>query len=156
MRNPPAKLLTFAIESRQFGIRVDQIDEVIRAVRLTPLPKAPRVVEGLIDVRGTVVPVLDSRSRFRLGCKAVEPADHIVIARANDRTVGLRVDRAIDILTVPEHEIEDVRALAPPSEYVAGVAKLPNGLLLIHDLATFLSDAEAETLDAIVAEGIPA
>ena len=154
MQHAPAKLLTFAIGRQRFGLRLDRVQEIIQSVRLARLPTAPQIVEGLVDLRGTVVPVLDVRSRFCMPSKAIEPSDHIVIAQANEHVVGIRVDRAIDVLTLPEHDIEDVSA-ASASEYVAGVVKLPDGLLFIHDLATFLTEAEADALDDVVEERRP-
>ena len=68
--------------------------------------------------------------------------------------VGLRVDCVIDVRSWAPNEIEDIGSIAPASDYVAGVAKLPDGLLLIHDLATFLSEAEAVALAAVGQEGL--
>lgn len=147
--------LAFAIGDQRFAIGVDDVQEIVRAVSLARLPDVPAIVEGLIDLRGSVIPVLDIRSRFRLPSRAVEPADHLVIARAKGRVVGIRVDRAIDVLTLGEHDIDEIGAVAPASHYVAGVARLRNGLVLIHDLRTFLSDAEAESVSAVVERGMP-
>jgi purine-binding chemotaxis protein CheW len=152
MQSAPASFLTFTVGDQQFGIRVDDVREIVRAVELARLPKAPAVIEGLIDLRGAVIPVFDIRLRFRLPPRGVEPADHIVIAQAKERVVGIRVDRATDILALPDTDIDDMNTLVPASEYVAGVARLPEGLVLIHDLATFLSDAEAAALDAATDE----
>ena len=156
MSHATAKLLTFAIDGQRFGIHADHVIEIVRAVRIVGLPKAPRIVEGLINLRGAVVPVLDIRSRFRLSPKAVEPSDHIVVARAKERIVGIRVDRALDVLMLLESDIDCINGIAPTSDYIAGVAKFPDGLLLIHDLATFLSEAEAEALDELLPAGLPA
>jgi purine-binding chemotaxis protein CheW len=150
-----AQFLTFAIDRQRFGISIDGVREIIRAVRLAHLPKAPPILEGLVDLRGAVVPILDIRSRFRLPPKPIAPTDHIIVARAKQRVVGLRVDRVIDVRSWAPNEIEDIGSIAPASDYVAGVAKLPDGLLLIHDLATFLSEAEALALAAVVGEGLP-
>jgi purine-binding chemotaxis protein CheW len=125
MQDSSAKFLTFAIASQRFGIRVEDVQEIVRAVRLAHLPKAPLVIEGLIDLRGTVIAVLDIRSRFGLPSKAVAPADHLIIARARERVVGIRVDRAMDVLTLRERDIGDISDIAPTSEYIAGVAKNP-------------------------------
>ena len=155
MQYSPTKFLAFAIGDQRFAINVDDVQEIVRAVGLARLPKGPAIVEGLIDLRGTVIPVLDIRSRFRLAAKAVEPTDHLVVARAKERVVGIRVDRALDILTLQEQDIDDISVVAPTSDYVAGVARLRNGLVLIHDLKTFLSDAEAEAVTELVDEGMP-
>jgi purine-binding chemotaxis protein CheW len=124
---------------------------VVRAVSLTRLPRAPAIVEGAINLRGAVVPVLDIRARFRLAPRQVAPADHLVVAWAGERLVALRADRALDLTRFEPGDVEDARAALPEVGYVSGVAKLSDGLLLIHDLATFLSEAEAEDLDEALA-----
>ena len=143
----------FRVEEQRFGLPAADIQELRRAVAIVPLPKAPAVVEGLIDLRGTLVPVFEIRCRFRLPWKDVGLLDHLVIAHAKERLVALRVDRVLDLVDVDDREIEDARGLVPGTDYVAGVARLEGGLVLIHDLATFLSAAEAAELDAATAEG---
>jgi purine-binding chemotaxis protein CheW len=79
MQDFPTQFLIVTIASQRFGIRADDVQAIIRAVRLARLPKAPPIIEGVIDLRGTVVPVLDIRSRFRLPSKRLDPADHFII-----------------------------------------------------------------------------
>jgi purine-binding chemotaxis protein CheW len=156
MPHASAELLTFSVGGQRFAIEAGQVVEVVRAVHLARLPKAPAVLEGLIDWRGAVASVLDIRLRFRLPAKPIEATDHIVIARANARLVGIRVDCALGVVAVPEQAIEAIGGIAPASDYLAGVVKLPDGLLLIHDLATFLSAAETDALDEAIGQEIPA
>jgi len=140
------QLLTFELSRQRYGIPLRDVSEVVRAVSLAPLPKAPPIVEGVINLPGTIVPVLDIRARFKLPSKAIAPADHLVIARAKHRLVAVRVERALGLVRLTTREVDDLASLAPTSEYVAGAAKLPDGIGLIHDLATFLSAAEDEAL----------
>src|SRR4051812_38906239 len=156
MQPTSAQFLAFTIANQRFAIRTDDVVEIIRAVRLARLPKAPPVIEGVMDLRGKVIPVLDVRTRFRLPPKALEPSDHFIIARAKARVIGIRVDRALDVLMLSESDVAAIGTVAPTSEYVAGVARLVDGLVLIHDLATFLSEAEAQELAALVEEGVAA
>jgi purine-binding chemotaxis protein CheW len=142
-------LLTFDIWHERFGIALADVREVVRAVSIARLPKAPLVVEGVVNVRGSIVPALDIRARFNLPPKAVEPSDHLVIAFAKRRLVAIRVDRATDLMLLARTDIEDLALAVPGSDLVAGVAKLHDGLLLIHDLATFLSVTEAAALDKL-------
>jgi purine-binding chemotaxis protein CheW len=143
------ELLTFEIWHEQFGIALADVREVVRAVSIARLPKAPAVVEGIVNVRGSIVPVLDIRARFNLPPKILEPSDHLVIALAKRRLVAIRVDRVTDLVTLASGDVEDLTVAVAGSHWVAGVAKLPDGLLLIHDLATFLSVTEAEALDGL-------
>lgn len=127
------------------------IQEVARASAIAALPKAPAIVEGVINVRGDVVAVLDIRQRFGLPPHALALDQHLIIARAGLRLVALRVDRALDWVVIDEESIEPAARVAPGAEYVAGIAKLGDGLLVIHDLETFLSLDEAQRVDAAVA-----
>ena len=112
-----------------------------------PLPKAPSIVEGVVNIRGVVVPVIDIRERFRLPARAPHPADHLLVAWAGPRLVALRVDRVLGFLRIDPHDMEDAEAITPRAEYLAGVARQADGLVMLHDLATFLADAEAGDLD---------
>jgi purine-binding chemotaxis protein CheW len=143
------ELLTFEIWHERFGIPLADVREVVRAVSIRRLPAAPPVVEGVVNVRGSIVPVLDIRARFNLPPKSVEPSDHLVIALAKRRLVAIRVDRVGGLMMLARGDVEDPTVAVPASQWVAGIAKLHDGLLLVHDLATFLSAAEAEALDRI-------
>jgi purine-binding chemotaxis protein CheW len=141
-------IVVFELAQQTFGLPTVDVSEILLCVRIVPMPKAPTIVEGIIDIRGTVVPVLDIRSRFGIPAKPAEPADRLILANVAGRRVAVRVDRVTDLVHCAAAEIEDGKAAAPGNEYVAGVAKLADGLVLIHDLRTFLSQSEAATLDA--------
>ncbi|MGH7614355.1 MAG: chemotaxis protein CheW, partial [Gemmatimonadales bacterium] len=126
------------------------VREVVRAVAIAALPKAPPIVEGIINFRGALVPVLDIRQRFRLPPAPLAPEQHLIIAKTDSRLVALRVDRALDLVVVDQDAIESAARVAPGTEYVAGIAKLTDGLLVIHDLESFLSFEEAGQVDAAV------
>ncbi len=141
------EILVFRLQDWRFGLPVADVQSLERAVTIVPLPGAPSVVEGLVDVHGRLVPVFDVRSRFRLPPKEVDPSEHLVIARAGGRLVALRVDRALEVVSFDPRDLEDPRHAVPGSGFVTGALRLQDGLVLIHDLATFLARAEAEQLD---------
>ena len=114
----------------------------MRAVAITPLPSAPPLIEGVVSVRGRILPVLDVRARFRLPPRALDPSDHFIVAAAGRRGVILRVDRATHLA-----QVDDATAAPAGGAYDAGVATLEDGLVLVHDLAAFLSASEAAALD---------
>jgi purine-binding chemotaxis protein CheW len=144
------QIVTFELAGHRFGLAADSVREIARAAAVTRLPKAPAIVEGVVNVRGLSVPVLDIRQRFGLPARPVWPDQHLIIALAGPRTVALRVDRAVDLLTAPDEAVEPAGSVAPGIEHVAGIVKLPDGLLVIHDLESFLSLDEAAQLDAAV------
>jgi purine-binding chemotaxis protein CheW len=145
------QILVFEVAGQRHGLPAADVQELLRAVSIVPLPQAPPVVEGIINLRGRVVPVLDVRGRFRLPARPVEPSDHFVVARSGGRLVALRVDRAVDLVSLDAADVEDARGAVPGARYVAKVARLPDGLVLVHDLDTFLSHAESEALDGAAA-----
>jgi len=150
MTAPPTgtrEVLVFEVGGQTYGLPIADVRELVRAVTITPLPNAPAVIEGVVNVRGRVLPVVDVRSRFRLSPKPLDPSDHFIVASAGPRGVILRVDRATHLAVVDEGAVQAPETLGTSAAYVAGVARLEDGLVLIHDLATFLSEAEAVSLD---------
>ena len=145
--SPAREVLVFEVGGQKYALPTADVCELVRAVAITPVPGAPAVIEGVVDVRGRVLPVLDVRARFRLPAKALDPSDHFIVASAGTRGVILRVDRATHLALIDEASIQPAQALGPGAAYLAGVARLQEGLVLIHDLTTFLSSAEADSLD---------
>ena len=154
--NPRTReVLVFEVEGQRYGLPTADVRELVRAVTITPLPNAPAVIEGVVNVRGRVLPVLDMRARFRLPARPLDPSDHFIVASAGARGVILHVDGATHLALLDEDKIQPSATLGPSATYVAGVAKLEDGMVLIHDLTTFLSDAEAASLDeALPASGL--
>lgn len=152
----PREVLLFLLEGQRYALPVEDVRELVRAVRLTPLPRAPQVVEGLLNLRGELLPVLDMRRRFRLPARPLSSSDHLVVAQAGPRRVALRVDRAESLLSLEAEQLDASPRELPGVGYVAGALKLPDGLVLLHDLRTFLSEAEAlELEEALAEEGAP-
>jgi purine-binding chemotaxis protein CheW len=150
----PREVLLFTLEAQRYALPLEDVRELVRAVRLTPLPRAPAVVEGLLDLRGELLPVLDVRRRFRLPARRLSPSDHLIVAQAGARRFALRVDRAEGLLALEPGQFDASPRELPGVGYVAGALKLPDGLVLLHDLRTFLSQAEAlELEEALAKEG---
>lgn len=146
-------VLVFGIDEARYGVAAAHVVEVVRAVAVTPLPGSPAVVEGVIDFRGRLVPVFDLRRRFGHPPRGERLEDHFVIVRAAQRLAALRADRTEQLVQIDPAAIEDPRRhVATAAEQVTGVARLPDGLLLIQDPERFLSAAEREVLDAALAE----
>lgn len=148
------RFLLFTIDSTRYGVAADAVAEMVRAVAVTAIPGAPAVIEGIIDVRGSVVPVFDMRLRFGAPRRRVTPADHFIFVRATGRTVALHVDTVLDLVDIDTKAIADAAAQLPSTRYIGGAALMPDGLALIHDVDTFLSSAERETLEAALADAV--
>jgi purine-binding chemotaxis protein CheW len=145
------EVLVFEVGGQRHGLPVADVQEILPVVTVTPVPEAPPLVEGIINLRGTVIPVLDTRRRLRLPARAAAYTDHLVVARAGGRRVALRVDRALDLVRFGAGDVADAEAVLPGAGGVARVAKLPDGLVLVHDLGTLLSPAESAALDKVLA-----
>jgi purine-binding chemotaxis protein CheW len=146
-------VVVFEVAGQLYALPAVDVRELVRAVAIVPLPRAPAIVEGVINLRGKVVPVLDVRSRFRLPVKPLDPADHLLIASAGEYLVAVRADRAVNLVRLDQADVEEARGLVPGVEYVAWVARLPNNLVLIHDLRTFLSRSESAELEGALSAG---
>lgn len=138
--------LVFDVAGQRFALPLPNVREVLRAVAITRLPEAPAVIEGVIDVRGNLVPVMDIRARVGLPQRPLELEDRLIVVESDDRTLALRVDRVHWTIEVDRGELESTRVLVPEAAYIAGVARLEDGLVLIHDLRRFLSPSEAAEL----------
>lgn len=142
------EVLVFIVGGVRCALPLADVREVVRAVAITALPTSPAIVEGVIDVRGRVVPVLDLRARLGLPAEPVGPEQKLVIADADERRVAVRVDSVDWVTQLDEDEIAAPERVVRGIGYLAGVGRLPDGLVLVHDLATFLEQGEAEALSA--------
>lgn len=145
-------ILVFQLASERYAISVEDARQVLLAVRVTPLPDSPSVIEGVVDVQGALVPVYDMGRRFGLPEEDLSVEDHFILAAVGGREVLLHVSR---VHGVEEVEVEE-RPAVGGVERIAGVARLEDGLVLIHDLRTFLTAAERDSLEgALSATGGP-
>jgi purine-binding chemotaxis protein CheW len=148
-------LLVFELAGARYALELSCVREVVRAVFITPLPGAPAVVEGIVDVRGEVVPVYDLRLRFGLPPRPLHPDEELVTAWTGDRRVGIRCERADWLGRVEASRVRDPAGFRVRNSRVSGVVQLEDGLVLIHDLSAFLEQGESEALDRALAE-VPA
>jgi purine-binding chemotaxis protein CheW len=141
------KLVTFGLDDRKFALYVSVVQRIVQVVEVTALPKAPEIVIGIINIQGRVIPVFDIRMRFRLPPRDVRLDDRMIIAATEKRTVALMVDSVNDVIEIPEEKIIATEQIFPELEYVEGVMKTEDGMILIHDLERFLSIPEEKALD---------
>lgn len=147
------QLVVFLLDGRRCALALPVVERIVRAVAVTPLPNAPEVVLGIIDVAGRIVPVMNLRQRLRLPQRPVSPDDQFAIVRAARRTVALVVDAVEGVVAAPARALVRTGDIVPGLEYLRGLAQLPDGLVLIHDLDQFLSLDEGRALDAAMQSG---
>ena len=147
-----AQWVVFCLDEGRYALPLAAVDRIVRAVHVTPLPGAPGIVLGAIDVQGRVLPVFNIRRRFGLPERIVDPADHFLIAHTARRSVVLLIEAALGVF---EHAATGVTAavnIARDLEHIRGIIQLDDGLVLIHDLEHFLSPDEARVLDEAMSQ----
>ena len=130
------QIVMFALGQEQYGLEISAVYEIIRHQPITAVPQSPSFVEGVINLRGRIIPVVDLRDRFGLAPAAPSAASRIVVCEAASTRVGLVVDGVSEVLMVPEEAIDttpDV-AVGRNSEYVRGIAKLADNMMILLDL----------------------
>lgn len=140
-------LVIFRLDRDRYAVPLVDARRILHAVAVTRLPGAPPVVEGVVSVHGVLTPVFDLRRRFGLPEREMQPEDHMILVEAAGRAALLHVDGVEEVAAVEAESIVDPERVVAGTESLSGVGRLPDGLVLIHDLARFLSEAEADRLD---------
>lgn len=133
---PELHLVTFALDREEFGIRVNQVREVIRVGEITRVPQAPPHVRGVTNLRGRILPVMELRTRMGLTPAVVSPRSRIVVVEVHDRVVGLLVDAVLQVAKVPAETVAPApdEVLSPQSDYIRGVARWNSRLIILLEL----------------------
>lgn len=139
-------IIVFTLDDQRYALPLRAVDRVVRMVEITPLPKAPDIVLGVINLQGQIIPVINMRRRFRLPEREIALADQLVVAHTARRPVALVADAVLDVIVCPAQSLIAAEDVIPNIEYVEGVIKLEDGLILIHDLDKFLSLEEEDSL----------
>jgi purine-binding chemotaxis protein CheW len=139
-------LLVFHLDGQRYALHLQAAMRVLPMMEVAPLPNAPGVVAGVINVAGRIVPVMDVRRRFGLPARESRLSDVLILAHARVGAVALPADGVAGLLERSEADVTPLAAIAPGRQHVDGVVKLDDGLALIHDVDTFLRAAEQEQL----------
>lgn len=145
------QLVSFLIENEEFGVDILNVQEIIRPVDITRVPNAPAFVEGVINLRGRIVPVVDLRKRFNMSQRERDKNSRIIVVELDDKIVGFMVDAVREVLRVDTNVIEPPPELAIgiDASYITGVAKLEDRLLILLDLERILSEEEKHHLQPL-------
>ncbi|SRR5258707_659837 len=145
------RLVVFGLDEQRYALRLGAVEQVVRMVEITPLPQAPEIILGVVNIRGRIVPVFHLRKRFHLPERDFGLGDHLIVARTARRTVALVADAVLSVAARADEELVAVERIFPGLDYVEGVVKLDDGLVFIHDLDTFLSLEEEKTMEQALA-----
>jgi purine-binding chemotaxis protein CheW len=141
------QLVSFNIGSEEFGVDILKVQEINRMVEITKVPQAPAYVEGVINLRGKVIPIVDLRKRFNLDIKQYDKNTRIVVVDIGGNIMGMVVDSVSEVLRLPSSTIEPAPEIVTGvnSDYIRGVAKLEDRLLIFLDLSKVIDMTEIGT-----------
>ena len=145
------QLISFMVGNEEYGMEILRVKEVIRSPEITSLPKAPTFVKGIINLRGDVIPIVDLRNKFGLETDEMTQATRIIVVDVDGRLVGMVVDSASQVVRIPSDQIDP----PPPiiggisTEYIKGVAKLNDRLVILLNIDSILSGDEKNVLDKV-------
>jgi purine-binding chemotaxis protein CheW len=151
------QVVGFRIGQETFGVPISLVREIVRVPAITSVPNAPDYIEGVINLRGRIIPVVDLRKRFREKVGEPSKKNRIVVVELEGRLIGLMVNSASEVLRIPPSEIEAPQDVFQEGElnYITGVGKLRGRLIILLDLHKILQRGELRRLDD-VAESIDA
>ncbi len=147
LRPQTSELVVFTIEGNRFAVPLSSVERVHAMVAVRPLPGAPSVVLGAINLQGRVVPVVDLRRRLHLAPHDYGLEAHLLIVQTSRRTLGIPADEAAGVVALDPISVTPTEVVLPQWGRVAGIAALPDGLLFIHDIEAFLTPEEDRKLD---------
>ena len=154
MMSDKSHFVIFTLDDQRFAVPLDVIDKIVRAVDILPIPKAPDVIQGIINIQGRIIPVVNLRKRFRIADKSLSIDDHLIIGRSAKRTLAILVDTVQDIVESQQNEIVAPDEILDEMQHIKGVMKLENGMILIHDLEHVLSEEEDSHLEKALQTGV--
>ncbi len=140
------QLVSFRLEQEEYGIEITKVQEIILMGEITRVPQTPSFIKGLINLRSTVIPVVDLRMRFSLDQEVVSDETRIMVVNVRGKTIGIIVDAVNEVLRIEKSRISP----PPPTvaglgrEYLTGLIKLENRLLILLDIDKILDDDETE------------
>jgi purine-binding chemotaxis protein CheW len=142
--NKHRQCVTFRLDEEVYGINVMLVQEVLRVTDIAPVPGAPGYVVGIINLRGNVVTVIDTRMRFGLPTREMDDSTRIVIIEAEKQTVGIVVDSVAEVVDIYSNEIDSAPNVGndETARYIEGVVSRGDVLLILVDLNKMLSDDE--------------
>lgn len=142
------QLVVFDLSTEAYGVDIGAVREIIRLQDITKVPRTPEFVEGVINLRGKVIPVVDLRKRFGLPAEEESKENRIVVVDIGAQDIGVIVDAVTEVLRIATESVEPPASviITADSEYLLGIAKLDSRLIILLDLEQVLTEAEHNSL----------
>ena len=145
------QVVVFDLNEEAYGVDISQVREIIRMEEITRVPRAPEFVEGVINLRGKVSPVVDLRARFSMPSTERTDEHGIVVVDVDGQDIGMVVDAVTEVSRTPSDSIEPPSSVitTDDSEYLTGIVKTDDKLIILLDIAKVISESEASALEEI-------
>jgi len=146
------KILVFGLANEELGLDISSVREVLRPEKIYPLPKAPHFIEGVINLRGHIIALIDLRKRLLADRTEEEPNKRIIVCRVNKFIVGLTVNSLKEIVALSKEDIKptpEVIAMQMEADLISGIAKVGERIIPILDLERILTKKEAVELSTL-------
>jgi len=143
------QVVGFRIGEETFGVRIASVREIVRVPEITSVPNAQETIEGVINLRGKIIPVIDLRKRFGQAEIQSDKKNRILVVELENKLIGLIVNSASEVLKIPPSEIESPGSVFADGEssYVTGVGKLKGRLIILLDISKLLHRPEFKKLE---------
>ena len=145
------QLVSFRLAPEEYGIEITKVQEIILMGEITRVPQTPDFIKGLINLRSTVIPIVDLRLRFGLSQETATDETRIMVVNVGGKTIGIIVDAVSEVLRISQEQISP----PPPTvaglgrEYLTGLVKLDNRLLILLDIDKILGEEESAAVEAV-------
>jgi purine-binding chemotaxis protein CheW len=145
------QVVSFHLGNEEYGVDISQVQEIIRMVEITHVPRAPQFMEGVINLRGQLIPIVDLRARFAMPRIEHTKSTRIVVTEVGTKKVGIIVDSVSEVINIPIEQIEDAPDMISGvgTEYIQGVGKVNDRLIVLLDLTMVITGEEKAQLDTM-------
>lgn len=145
------QLVTFKLGSEEFGVDILKVQEINKMMNITKIPNAPAFIEGVINLRGKIIPIVDLRKRLGFREQPYDKSTRIIVVELEGLVLGFIVDSVSEVLRIPENTIEPPPSMVAgiESEYIEGVGKLDDRLLILLELKKIFSSPERKDIENI-------
>lgn len=147
------QLVVFKLAEEQYGVDISQVQEITKIAQITTVPRSPQFVQGVVNLRGEVIPVIDMRKRFDMESKNYTDRTRIIVSELNNTKIGLIVDEVLEVLRIPSQKFELVPAIVNDEQgrtYMDGIANIDNRMILALNLENVLENKEWTQLNKML------
>ncbi|NLM44583.1 MAG: chemotaxis protein CheW [Clostridiales bacterium] len=145
------QFVVFKLGKEEYGVNIMQVKEIVTYKEPTRVPNTPDFIEGIINLRGQIIPIVSLKKRFKISGESINDETRIIVMNVDSKQVGFIVDAASEVKTISEDDIENAPDIVAGIErkYITGIGKMGEKILILLDLDKLFSKEEKESLEAV-------